>query len=152
MDREALANELKIILADFLKSRNLDLVEIIHRYEVGDLVLRVLVDRPEGGINLDDCAAINRELGEILDAKDFLQQRYILEVSSPGLDRPLKTQNDFSRCLNKKVKFFLSELINGKLEWDGVITKVSERIVYVDTVTEIMEVPLDKINKAKRII
>jgi len=152
MDREALVNELKTCLADFLKSRNLDLVEVIHRYEGKDLALRILVDKPEGGITIGECAGLNRELSALLDEKNILEEQYILEVSSPGLDRPLKTENDFSRCLNKRAKFFLNDLINGKLEWDGVITKVDGKIVYVDTGTGIMEAPLDKINKAKRII
>ena len=152
MDREALVNALKTCLADFLKSRNLDLVEVIHRYEGKDSVLRILVDKPEGGITIGECAGLNRELSALLDEKNILEEQYILEVSSPGLDRPLKTENDFSRCLNKRAKFFLNDLINGKLEWDGVITKVDGKIVYVDTGTGIMEAPLDKINKAKRII
>lgn len=152
MDKDILINELKVFVTDFLKTRNLDLVEIIHRYEGRDLFLRILVDRPEGGINLDECALVNRELGDSLDAKDLLQQRYILEVSSPGLDRPLKTEADFKRSLNKNIKFFLNDYINGKLEWDGIINKVSEGKVYVATKGPILEIPLEKINKAKQII
>jgi len=152
MDKEGLINELKIFLADFLKSRNLDLIEVIHKYEGRDLFLRVLVDRPEGGINLDECALVNRELGEELDKKDFLQQGYILEVSSPGLDRPLRTEADFKRSLNKNLKFFLYDYINGKVEWDGIINKVSEGKVYITAKDSILEIPLEKINKAKQIL
>jgi len=152
MDKETLVSDFKILLADFIKSRNLELVDVIHRYEGRDLFLRILVDRPEGGISLGECAELNRELGALLDEKNILEQRYILEVSSPGLDRPLKTANDFRRSLNKKVKFFLSELINAKLEWDGVISKVDEVKVYVDTGRGILEIPLEKINKAKQIL
>jgi len=152
MDRENLISEFKVFLADFVKSRNLDLIDLIHRYEGGDLFLRILIDRPEGGISLGECAGLNRELGDLLDEKNILEQRYILEVSSPGLDRPLKTENDFKRCLNKKAKFFLSGFINGKLEWDGIITKVEQVVVYVDTGSGTLEIPLDKINKAKLII
>ena len=147
-----MANDLKNILEDFLRRQNLDLIEVIHRYEGKDLVLRILLDKPEGGISIGECAGLNRAISGLLDEKNILQDRYILEVSSPGLDRPLKTQNDFSRCLNKQVKFFLSDFINGKLEWDGVIAKVSEGMLYVHTAAGTIEVPLDKINKAKRII
>ena len=147
-----MVNDLRAFLEDFLKSRSLDLIEVIHRYEGRDLVLRILLDKPEGGISIGECAGLNRAISDLLDEKNILQEKYILEVSSPGLDRPLETENDFSRCLNKQVKFFLSDFINGKLEWDGVIAKVSKGIVYVDTAVGTMEVPLDKINKAKRII
>ncbi len=152
MDKESILEEFKTFLADFLRSRNLDLVDVIHRYEGRDLFLRILVDKPEGGITIGECAALNRELSDILDERNILEQRYILEVSSPGLDRPLKGEADFVRSLNKKVKLFLSEPVNGKLEWDGVIQKAKEGEVFIDTGEEILEIPLAKINKAKQII
>jgi len=152
MDRESIIAEFKIFLADFLSRKNLDLIDVIHRYEGRDLFLRILVDKPEGGISLGECALLNRELSDILDERNILEQRYILEVSSPGLDRPLKTEADFIRSLNKKVKCFLSELINGKLEWDGVIKKAGEGKVFIETGTGMLEIPLAKINKAKQII
>lgn len=152
MDRDSTINGLKIVLIDFFKDRNLDLVDVIYRYEGRDLFLRVLADRPESGISLGECALLNRELGDILDEKNILEDSYTLEVSSPGLDRPLKQNKDFVRCLGKNIKFFLSENISGKLEWDGIIKKVDEEKVYVDTIKGILGIPLDKINKAKQII
>jgi ribosome maturation factor RimP len=81
-----------------------------------------------------------------------LQQRYILEVSSPGLDRPLKSRNDFLRCINRKVRVFLNEPINGKSELEGVITEVKDDSVYIVINTESIEVPLSKVAKAKQVI
>lgn len=152
MDRQGLINELRVIIGDFLKNQNLDLVDIIYRYEGRGLVLRVLVDKPEGGITLDECAGLNNEISRILDEKDMLQQRYILEVSSPGLDRPLNSKNDFLRCINKRVRVFLNEPINAKLELDGVITEIKDDSVYIDIIGETIEVPLSKITKAKQIV
>lgn len=161
-----LTSELSLLLKDYLGSLNFVFVDIICRYEEGNLVLRILADRsedhglasfgqshkPEGGINLDECARLNRDIGMLLDEKDIIRERYILEVSSPGLDRPLKTGEDFSRLLNKKAKFFLSEAVNGKLEWDGLINKVSQESVFIITKEGTIEAPLLKINKAKLII
>jgi ribosome maturation factor RimP len=152
MDRQGLIDELSAIIGDFLKQQNLDLVELIYRYEGRDLVLRILVDKPEGGITLDECAYLNNEISAILDEKDLLQQRYILEVSSPGLDRPLKSKNDFLRCINKRVKVFLNEPIKAKLELEGIITEVKDHSVYIDISAETIEVPLSKITKAKQVI
>ena len=115
----------------------------------GKTIVRLLVDKLEGVINLDECAMINRRLGDILEAENTIPERFLLEVSSPGLDRPLKTKNDFSRNLNKKVKFFLHEAVNGKIEWDGVIISVSESTVDVDIEGKRVELALSKINKAK---
>jgi len=150
MDREALINDFKLFLEGFFKERDLDFVELIYRYEGRDLFLRVLVDKFEGGITLDECARLNRELGNILDEKNILENRFILEVSSPGLDRNLKTENDFKRSINKRVRFFLNDYINGKLEWEGIVNKVEGPVVFVDTGNGLIELPLVKINKAKR--
>jgi len=152
MDKDALIAELKVIIESFIRERNFDFVELIYHYEGKDLVLRVLADRPEGRITMDECALLNREIGDILEQKSIIESRYILEVSSPGIDRPLITKNDFSRSLNRNVKFFLNDLINGKLEWDGKIIRVDDNSVYADIKGNIVEIPLAKIAKAKQII
>lgn len=152
MDRETLINELSGIIGDYLKGKGLDLVDLIYRYEGRDLFLRILLDKPQGGVSLDDCAQLNNEISKILDEKDILQERYILEVSSPGLDRPLKQKSDFLRCINRKIKIFLNESINGKMEIEGVITKVEDDTVYIEVKREVIAIPLSKINKAKQII
>ncbi len=152
MDRQTLIEELKSTIQDFLKTKNLYLVDLIYRYEGKDLVLRILVDKPEGGISLDECAYLNNDIGEILDEKDIIQGRYILEVSSPGLDWPLKSKDDFLRCINRSVRFFLNELINGKLELEGTINKVGDDSVYIDIDGNTIEIPISKITKAKQIV
>ena len=152
MDRQAVVTELTVIIEDYLKDQGLDFVDLIYRYEGRDLFLRILVDRPEGGVTLDECNRINREIGDILEEKDIIQAKFILEVSSPGIDRPLKTKSDFSRCINRKVRFFLGEPVNGKIEWEGLISKTEDDRVYVDVEGDIIEIPLVKINKAKQVI
>lgn len=152
MDKQEIIAELQSSIGDYLKNCGLQLVELVYRYEGRDLFLRILVDRPEGGITLDECTRLNDEISVLLDAKDIIKDNYVLEVSSPGIDRPLFNKDDFNRCRNKKVKFFLKELIAGKLEWDGVINKVDEDLVTIDINGKILEIPISKINKAKQII
>lgn len=152
MDRQAIIEELKVIIEDYLKSQSLDLVDFIYRYEGRNLVLRILIDKPVGGISLDECAFHNQNISRILDEKNILQTRYILEVSSPGLDRPLKTKSDFLRCIDKEVKFFLNESIEGKLELDGVIQKVDAEAVYIGTKDMILAIPISKIGKARQVL
>ena len=152
MDRQTIINELRNIIEELLKNLNLDLVDIIYRYEGRDLVLRILIDRPEGGISLGECANLNQEVSRILDEKDILQERYILEVSSPGLDRPLNSRADYLRCINKQVRVNLLESINGKWEPEGVISSVTDESVYIDIRDETFEIPLTKITKGKRVI
>jgi ribosome maturation factor RimP len=152
MDRYEITEELSKVIAEYLAGRGLELIELICRRQGRDQVLKVLADRPEGGISLGECAQLNRELGAMLNELGILQEGYILEVSSPGLDRPLHSRSDFLRCKNKKVKFFLKELVEGKIEWDGLITEVDEDNVYINTVVKPLIIPLVKINKAKQLI
>ncbi|MFA5436978.1 MAG: ribosome maturation factor RimP [Candidatus Omnitrophota bacterium] len=152
MGRDLLTNELDLFLRDYFRSAGFILVEAVLRYEGGGLVLRILADKPEGGINMDECAILNRDIGRFLDEKDIIRDRYMLEVASPGLDRALRTKDDFSRFLNKKARFFLNNPINGKIEWDGLIARVEEESVFVNINGENVEVPFIKINKAKLII
>ena len=152
MDREAVISGLKNIIGDYLQARNIDLVDFIYRYEGKDLVLRILADNPEGGISLGECACLNRDISRLLDEQDIIQERYTLEVSSPGLDRPLKTKSDFLRCSNKKVKFFFSEPVNGKFELEGIINKAGDDTVFIDIANQTVEAPLAKIIKAKQVL
>ncbi len=152
MERQTIIEELKVIIEDYLKSQSLDLVDFIYRYEGRNLVLRILIDKPEGGISLDECAFHNQNINRILDEKNILQTMYILEVFSPGIDRPLKTKNDFLRCINRNVRIFLNEPISGKQEWEGQILRVEDDIVYIDVSGEELQIPLSKIVKAKQVV
>lgn len=144
--------ELKEIIRPLLDEEDVELVELSFIRRRNNSLLRLLVDKRKGGISLEDCARLNQRLGELLDTRNAIQDRYVLEVSSPGLDRPLKTKNDFLRCLGQKVKFFLNEAINGKIEIDGVINKVEDEAVIIDTREGALGIPLSRINKAKQII
>ena len=152
MQRCEIINELRNIIADYLKISGLELIDLLYRYEARNFILMVLVDKPEGGISLGECAELNTQIGLILDEKDILQERYILEVSSPGLDRPLETKNDFLRCRNKDVRLFFKELINGKMELEGIIDTADEDAVYISVEDKAVTIPLSKITKAKQVI
>ena len=152
MDKQELILELRLLLENYLKEQGLDLVDLIYRYEGRSLVLRILTDKPEGGISIGECAKLNRDICSILDEKDILKEGYILEVSSPGLDRPLVSKEDFLRCRNKEVRFFLNQPINEKMELQGKISKVEDDAVYIAMQEEILKVPLIRITRAKQVI
>jgi len=152
MDNQGLAGELNLLLKDYLRPLGLILFGLNYRRQGSDLVLRVLVDKPAGGISMGECAALNRHIGTLLDEKGMIRERYILEVSSPGLDRPLKSKDDFLCSLNKKARFFLNSRVNGKLEWEGSINQVGEESVSISVKGYVIEVPFSEINKAKLVI
>jgi ribosome maturation factor RimP len=152
MHREELIKELDDILRPYLKEQGVDLVELICRYEGRGLVLRLVVDRLEGGITLAECASLNRQTGVMLDERDIVCERYILEVCSPGMDRPLTVKQDFIRCLNRQMRLFLREAVEGKIEIEGILREVKEESLVIETDAGSMEVHLEKITRGKQII
>lgn len=152
MDRNEIIEKLRSLIGGFLESRGYLLVDLAYRYEGRDIFLRILVDTPLGNISLGECAGLNSQIGSILDSENVIEGGYTLEISSPGLDRPLAGKFDFMRCRGRKIKVFLSELVCGKLEWDGIISKVEDEAIFIETGGNLLELPLGKINKAKQII
>ena len=151
MDRQAL-QELRLVIEPFVKEGGFELVDMYFRYEAGRTVLGILVDRPDGGITIDECTFLNRELGVMMDEKNALSEPYVLEVSSPGIDRPLTTKEDFRRCKGRAVTVILLQPVAGKLEFSGEIKDVDDSILALDVEGQDVQVPLEGISKAKQII
>lgn len=152
MDYTGITEELKNIIQPVLDEENIELVELNYFRTRNSSLVRLLVDRRDGGIKLGDCARLNQKIGDILDSIDVLKERYVLEVSSPGLDRPLKTKNDFLRCIKRNVKFFLIEVINGKIEIEGIVNNVEDDKVILDIKDGVLVIPFINIAKAKQVI
>ena len=116
-----------------LEQHQFELVDVEYVREVGVWYLRCYIDK-EGGITVDDCEVISRLLGEWLDKEDFIEDSYILEVSSPGLGRPLKKEKDFARSIGKDVEIRLYKAIDKQKEFTGTLTSYD-----ADSVTLTME-------------
>lgn len=99
---------------------NFELVEIEYKKEGSDWYLRVYIDK-EGGITIEDCESVSRELSDMLDEADPVEQSYIFEVSSPGIDRPLKTDRDFEKNNGKPVEVKLFSPLNGRKSYEGIL-------------------------------
>ena len=149
MDNQILTERLQQVIAPVLEDIQAEFVELDLVRASGQIIIRLLVDKPGTGINLGECALINRRLGEIVEEQNIIPDRYVLEVSSPGIDRPLTAKSDFARNSGKLVKLFLREAVNGKIEWDGVIRNVTETEVSVEIQGQPVLIPLDIINKGK---
>ena len=116
-----------------LEQHQFELVDVEYVREVGVWYLRCYIDK-EGGITVDDCEVISRLLGEWLDKEDFIEDSYILEVSSPGLGRPLKKEKDFARSIGKDVEIRLYKAIDKQKEFTATLTSYD-----ADSVTLTME-------------
>ncbi len=126
----------------------LELVDLACAVSSGHSVLRVFIDKP-GGVTIDDCAVVSRELGAVLDIEDPVPGRYSLEVSSPGLDRPLKREKDFLRFLGRLVKITTIEPLEGRSHFKVHLIALHDGVLKVrdETDTE-LAINMDNIRKA----
>lgn len=118
--REQYEPKVEAWLLPVLLENQYELVDVEYVREASVWYLRAYIDK-EGGIAVDDCEKISRKLGEWLDKNDFIEDSYILEVSSPGLGRPLKKEKDFARGIGKKVDVKLYKPLNKQKEYTGVL-------------------------------
>jgi ribosome maturation factor RimP len=130
-----------------LLSEGFELVEVEYRREARGWVLRLYVDK-EGGITLDDCAQISREIGRNLDVEDFIMTPYILEVSSPGLTRSLKTEKDFMKYRDHLVKVTTNQPIENRRQIMGRLRGVEQEQIQIEVDGKVFLVPLSFIAKA----
>ena len=117
------------LILPILEELNFELVDVEYVKEGGIWYLRAYIDK-EGGITVNDCEAVSRRMNDLLDEKDFIDESYVFEVSSPGLGRPLKKEKDYIRSMGKELEIRTYRAIDRKKEFYGVLTAYTE-----DTVT-----------------
>lgn len=124
-----------------------ELVELELRGGPGTLVVCIYADR-EGGVSIDDCVTISRYLGDVLDVEDPIKYAYRLEVSSPGLNRPLRKVDHFQRVLNETIKVLTHEPLDGRRRFRGILKVVSDEMIEVEVDGKPFQIPLSTIEKA----
>ncbi len=129
---------------------NLELVDLHLRRQGQQTSIEILADQPTGGITLAECAQLNQSINSLLETENVFHGPYLLEVSSPGLDRPLKTKKDFLRVLHREVRIFLEEPIDGKWEYAGQIDQVDDEGIVIENQEGRVSIPLAKMNRAKQ--
>jgi ribosome maturation factor RimP len=124
-----------------------ELVDMTYQREPQGWALRVYIDRP-GGVTITDCQGISRQIGDVLEGKDILRDAYNLEVSSPGLNRPLKKSADFERFAGQQVRIKMSVAVDGRRNFLGKLTGCEDGLVCLDVDGVSVQVPLDSISRA----
>lgn len=142
-------DKLEAFLESLLPSMDLDLFDIQFRREGSGWVLRVIIDTDEG-VDLDHCSQVSRELSYYLDVEDLIEHAYHLEVSSPGLERPLRSIAEFSRFTGELARVKLSESREGQKVFEGIIEKVSKNRIDLRLKDKtLVEFSFEEINKAR---
>lgn len=147
MARKKVVDIVKELIAAFIKENDLELIDIEFLKEGKDWYLRVYIDK-EAGVSLDDCQLVSEYLSNKLDEADPIEQSYYLEVSSPGLGRPLKTEKDFKRNINQLIEVSLYEPVNGKKIVEGELVEYKESTIAIK-INENQMMVLERSNIAK---
>lgn len=113
------------LVLPIIEANHFELVDVEYVKEGANWYLRVYADK-EGGIGIDDCVTISRSLEEKLDAEDFIEDSYILEVSSPGLGRPLKKEKDYLRSIGKSIDVKLYQAVEKQKEFTGILKEYEQ--------------------------
>ncbi len=139
---ERIAEELAIPI---IEKEKFELVDVEYKKEGADWYLRLYIDKP-GGITLDDCQNVSKQLSELLDKEDPIKGNYFLEVSSPGLDRPLKKERDFVRFKGRTVEVKLYEALDGNKVIEGELIGLENNVIKLNVANVgLIELPKEKV-------
>ncbi len=135
------------LLRDGVEFDGVELGYVEYQPEGSPTVLRIYIDKP-GGVGLQDCERVSRQASALLDEEDFILRRYVLEVSSPGIERPLFKEADYMRFVGKEIRLITTETIEDRRKFTGLIRTFSEGILNLEFDGETYQIPFSKIRKA----
>ena len=141
-------DRVKEIAKDYIETHDIEIVDVTFRRESQGLVLRILADKPEG-IKVIECEEFNKFLGEALDKEDVIKDRYILEISSPGLDRHLKSDKDFERAIGRVLEITTFESIDNRKTHDGNLIGMDKENIVIESNGVSTVIPKNKIALAR---
>ncbi|MDU1909872.1 ribosome maturation factor RimP [Fusobacterium sp.] len=146
-NKENILKKIEAIVTPVVNKMNLSLVDIEYLQDGGYWYVRVYVENLEGDITLEDCAAISNEIDEDIDS--LIEQRFFLEVSSPGIERPLKKIEDYIRFKGEKSKLSLKHKVDDNKNFEGIIVDSKDGIIYLEVENgKIMKIPFSEVRKA----
>ena len=139
--------EVCALIEPILDEIEIELVDIEYLFEQGRWILRIYVDK-SGGITLDHCTRVSREIDDLIEVKDIFHQEYVLEVSSPGLNRRLKKEKDFQRVVGKKMKIRMAIPFEGQRTFRGSLQSFEDGILCLSVKDDLILLPYGDIEKA----
>lgn len=137
--KEQYEQQTEELILPIIESHGFELVDVEYVKEAGTWYLRVYIDK-SGGISVDDCEVVSRAFSDILDEKDYIEDTYIFEVSSPGLGRPLKKEKDFKRSIGEEVEIRTYRPINKQKEFVGFLKEYDADTVTIEYEDETVQV------------
>lgn len=160
---DAQTEQLRTIAARVAASHGLDVFDVQLRRQAIGWVLRVVIDRPtvvdaqgavvvettDRGIGIDECQLVSQDLGAVLDVEDVIAHEYTLEVSSPGIDRPLRGPTDYQRFAGRLAKIVVTEAVDGQMHFEGRLEGLDAGDVVIAIGRKTKRIPFDRISRAR---
>lgn len=143
MKNDALVNEIYEMVKPIAYELNYDIYHVEYVKENGELYLRIYIEK-DGGITLSDCEALSRRVSDLMDEKDPIKDPYFLEVSSPGLNRTLFTEEHYKRFIGREVMVKFTKSVDRKKNIKGILKEVNEDSIVVEA-DQLINIPKDKI-------
>jgi len=144
--KENLLARIERIVLPVTNELGLDLVDVEYLQDGGYWYMRVYVEKENDEISLDDCAKVSNRIDEDVDG--LVPEKFFLEVSSPGIERPLKKEADYTRFTGQKARLILKHKMDESRNWTGVIEKYEDSIIYLDVKDKVLEIPYSEVKKA----
>ena len=138
----------KELIAGYLQQNRMELIDITYKREQDGMTLRLIVDTPQG-VTIDECEALNNYLSGILDNESIVDEHYLLEVASPGLDRPLVTDKDFERSIGKDLDITTYQAIDGRKTHEGNLAGMDKENIVIESKGVSVVIPKKIIARAR---
>ena len=133
--KETIESRAEALVLPVLEKERLSLVDVEFVKEGGTFYLRYYIDK-EGGVTIGDCETVSRAVSDLLDEDDFIDEAYVLEVSSPGIGRPIKKEKDFTRNLGKEIEVRLFKAVQGEKEFSGKLVSFDKEHLTIQSGSE----------------
>ncbi|OGQ22391.1 MAG: hypothetical protein A3I05_10070 [Deltaproteobacteria bacterium RIFCSPLOWO2_02_FULL_44_10] len=148
---ESLLQRIEEIITPILGQLGLHLVEREFLQEYGRWILRLYIDKPEGGVTIDHCQEASRVLGSAIDVEGMIDRTYTLEVSSPGIDRPLRTEEDFCRFVGSNIRLKTKYPLEGRSHYKGILKRFENGNIYMEIDEKEYCIPHQSLHRARLI-
>jgi ribosome maturation factor RimP len=135
------------LLHDVVEAKGLELLHVEYRPRGATSLLKVYVDKL-GGVNLEDCERVSKHISVLLDVEDLIPHHYVLEVSSPGIERPLFRESDYQRFIGKEIRLMTTEKIENRRKFTGFIRNLTKGILSLECDEKTYQIPFGKIKEA----
>lgn len=151
MNKKSIESSVQDLVEDIIRSSEIELVDIEYVKEGPFKYLRVYLDKAEG-ITVDDCADVSRALNKKLDEVDLIKEQYFLEVSSPGVERPFKTDADYKKNIGNFVEVKFYKPIEGRKSVEGILSEKQDNQVIIQAGEEQIKIEVKDISKINRVL